>query len=151
MATQKRLTSEQVKALVPTLYPAIVALGETAESAGLERDLLELSNLRASQINGCAYCVHYHISNLRELGVPPEKIDLVVVWEEAGIFSERESAVLVWTEALTRIADARVPDETYARVSSVLTDQELVTLTASVCAINVWNRLSISFRFPPEV
>jgi len=75
----KRLSGDEVKRLVPTLYPAIVALGKTAESPGLKRELLELSNLRASQINGCTYCVHYHISNLRKIGVPTEKIDLVVV------------------------------------------------------------------------
>ena len=95
--------------------------------------------------------MHYHISNLREMGVPAEKIDLVVVWEEAGIFSDRESAVLLWTEELTRISETRVSDSTYARVNAILSDQELVALTAAVSTINVWNRLSISFRFPPEV
>ena len=151
MTTLKRLSGDEVKQFSPQLYPAIIKLGETAESAGLEPELLELSNLRASQINGCAYCVHYHISNLREMGVPAEKIDLVVVWEETGIFSDRESAVLLWTEELTRISETRVSDSTYARVNAILSDQELVALTAAVSTINVWNRLSISFRFPPEV
>ena len=146
-----RLSNRDVKNISPAYYSAILALGDTADGAGIEKELRELSSLRASQINGCAYCVHYHLSLLRELGVSQVKIDLTVVWDESGIFSERECAAFAWTEALTLISDTRVPDDVYARVSAVFSDAELIALTASITTINVWNRLSIAFRFPPEV
>ena len=113
-----RLTGRDVKKLLPEMYPAVVALGKSADAAGLEPALIGLINLRASQINGCAYCVQMHIGELQELGFPQEKINLVVVWQEAGIFSEREEAALAFTEALTLIAETHVPDEAYEAASS---------------------------------
>jgi AhpD family alkylhydroperoxidase len=146
-----RLTGRDVKKLLPEMYPAVVALGKSADAAGLEPALIGLVNLRASQINGCAYCVQMHIVELQELGFPQEKINLVVAWQEAGIFSEREEAALAFTEALTLIAETHVPDETYEAASSVFSGTELVGLTAAISTINVWNRISVTFRFPPEV
>jgi AhpD family alkylhydroperoxidase len=146
-----RLARHDVKKLLPNLTPAVVALGESGEPAGLEEELIGLINLRASQINGCAYCVHMHIGELQELGVPQAKINLVVAWEEAGIFSEREQAALAWTEALTLIAETHVPDRAYEAARSVFSDLEMVGLTAAISTINVWNRIAVTFRYPPAI
>lgn len=148
---QPRLESDRFSALVPDAYPAIEALGKAAEIAGLEPALLEMVNLRASQINGCAYCVQYHTANALRLGVSSDKLALVVVWAEAGVFSEREEAAFAWTEALTLIAGTRVPDEAYLAATGVFSDAELAALTTAIAAINVWNRISVSYRFAPAV
>ena len=149
--THTRLQSHELNTFLPGLSPALVALGKSAEPAGLEPELIELINLRVSQINGCAYCVQYHISNLQEIGTTPAKINLVVTWEEAGIFSEREEAAFAWAEALTLIAGTHVPDTAFEAARKVFSEQELVCLTAAVCAINSWNRISVSFRYAPEI
>jgi AhpD family alkylhydroperoxidase len=146
-----RLASHEFKRLVPGAYPAIDALSAAADAGGLDPSLLELVNLRASQLNGCAYCVQYHTSNLLVLGVSRDKIALVVVWREAGIFSPREAAALAWTEALTLLADTHVPDDVFAEARQVFPDQELASLTAAIAAINVWNRISVAFRYPPAI
>ncbi len=112
---------------------------------------IELINLRVSQINGCAYCVQYHISNLQELGVAPAKVNLTVAWEEAGIFSEREEAAFAWAEALTLIAETHVPDAAYEAARLVFSELELAGLTAVICAINSWNRIAVTFRYTPEI
>ena len=149
--THTRLQSSDLKKFLPGLSPAIVALGKSAEPAGLEPELIELINLRVSQINGCAYCVQYHISNLQELGVAPAKMNLVVAWEEAGIFSEREEAAFAWAEALTLIAETHVPDASFEAARLVFSELELAGLTAAVCAINSWNRIAVTFRYAPEI
>src|SRR4051794_8246318 len=149
--THTRLQSHDLKKFLPGLSPAIVALGKSAEPAGIEPELIELINLRVSQINGCAYCVQYHISNLQELGVAPAKMNLVVAWEEAGIFSEREEAAFAWAEALTLIAETHVPDAAYEAASAVFSDRELASLTTAIATINVWNRFAVTYRFPPEI
>jgi AhpD family alkylhydroperoxidase len=103
--------------LTPDAYEAVLALGQVAGKAGMDKQLLELIKLRASQINGCAFCVQYHILEAEKLGVPADKLNLVVVWREAPQFSQRERAALAWTEALTLLADG-VSDEVYAQASS---------------------------------
>jgi len=145
------LDSDAFSRLVPGAYPAIEALGDAASAGELEGELLELINLRASQLNGCAYCVQYHTGNALKLGVPRDTLNLVVVWREAGIFSEREAAALAWTEALTLLAETRVPDDTFAQARRVFSERELAALTAAIGAINVWNRISVAFRFAPAV
>jgi AhpD family alkylhydroperoxidase len=137
--------------MMPATKRAIIALGDSVEGAGLEPELLELVNLRCSQINGCAYCVQYHISNLQELGTAPAKINLVVAWREAGIFSAREEAAFAWAESLTLIAETHVPDADYDAARAVFSEQELASLTAAVATINVWNRFSVAYRFAPEI
>lgn len=146
-----RLARRAFYALVPGASQAINALDESAAAGGLDPDLLEFASLRASQINGCAYCVQYHTANLRNLGVPDDKLALVVVWREAGIFSAREAAALAWAEALTLLAETHVPDCAYAAARLVFSEQALAALTVSFSAINVWNRISVAYRFPVEV
>ena len=134
--------------LTPDAYDAVLALGQIAGKAGMDKQLLELIKLRASQINGCAFCVQYHILEGEKLGVPADKLNLVVVWREAPQFSPRERAALAWTEALTLLADG-VSDEVYAQASAEFSEKELAYLTSAVASINVWNRFGAAFRWTP--
>jgi AhpD family alkylhydroperoxidase len=149
--THTRLESRDLKRLLPDLYPAVRALEAAVEPAGLEPDLLMLVYLRASQINGCAYCVQLHTATGRELGIPDAKLKLTVTWREAGIFSGREQAALAWTEELTLIAHGHVPDAAYDAAREVFTELELAGLTAAIAKINVWNRIAVTYRYAPEV
>src|SRR5882724_13397076 len=126
------------KALAPDVHEIVSALGQAAAKAGIDKQLLELMKLRASQINGCAFCVQYHILQGEALGVPADKLNLVVVWREAPQFSARERAALAWTEALTTLPNG-VSDEVYSEVSAEFTEQELTYLTSAIASINVWN------------
>jgi AhpD family alkylhydroperoxidase len=134
--------------LTPDAYAAVLALGQVAAKAGMDKQLLELIKLRASQINGCAFCVQYHILQGESLGIPVDKLNLVVVWREAPLFSPRERAALAWTEALTLLTEG-VSDEIYAQVSAEFSEKELAYLTSAVASINVWNRLGVAYRWTP--
>ena len=134
--------------LAPDAYEAVLALGGFAAKAGLEKPLLELIKLRASQINGCAFCVQYHILQAEKLGMPVDKLNLVVVWREAPQFSARERAALAWTEALTLLT-AGVSDEVYDQARAEFSDVELSYLSSAVASINVWNRLGVAYRWTP--
>jgi AhpD family alkylhydroperoxidase len=134
--------------LAPDAYENVLALGGCAAKAGIDRSLLELIKLRASQINGCAFCVQYHILQAEKLGVSVDKLNLVVVWREAPQFSARERAGLAWTEALTLITSG-VSDEVYEQARAEFSDQELTYLTSAVASINVWNRFGVAYRWTP--
>ena len=110
--------------------------------------LLELIKLRASQINGCAFCVQYHILQSESLGMPADKLNLVVVWREAPLFSARERAALAWTEALTLLTEG-VSDEVYAQARAEFSEKELAYLTSAIASINVWNRFGVAYRWTP--
>jgi AhpD family alkylhydroperoxidase len=138
------------QALAPDAYQIVSALGQAAAKAGIDKHLLELIKLRASQINGCAFCVQYHILQAEGLGVSADKINLVVVWREAPLFSARERAALAWTEALTLVTEG-VSDEVYAQVSAEFSEKELAYLTSAIASINVWNRLGVAYRWTPPV
>ena len=135
-------------ALAPDAFEAVQALGKVAASAGIDKQLLELIKLRASQINGCAFCVQYHILQGEKLGLSADKINLVVVWREAPLFSARERAALAWTEALTLLAGG-VSDEVYAQASAEFSEKELTYLTSAIASINVWNRFGATYRWTP--
>ncbi len=113
---------------------------------GLEPVLLDLVRLRASQINGCAYCVDMHSKDLRARGESEQRLYALVAWREAPFFTDRERAALEWTEAVTLISQDHVPDEVFQRARRIFTETELVNLTACVLAINSWNRLGVAFR-----
>ena len=134
--------------LAPDAYAAVQALGEVAAKAGIDKQLLELIKLRASQINGCAFCVQHHILQSESLGIPADKLNLVVVWREAPQFSARERAALAWTEALTLLTGG-VSDEVFAQASAEFSQKELAYLTSAVTSINVWNRLGVAWRWTP--
>jgi AhpD family alkylhydroperoxidase len=133
----------------PKGFQAISALQAYVDSCGLERPLLELVNMRASEINGCAYCLDMHSKDARALGETEQRLYVLNAWRESPFYTERERAALLWTEAVTRIAENRVPDEVYERVQRQFSDDELANLTLAIATINSWNRLSISFRVLP--
>jgi AhpD family alkylhydroperoxidase len=118
------------------------------KKTGLEPDLLELVKLRASQINGCAYCIDMHTKDARSRGESEQRLYGISAWREAPFYTGRERAALAWAEAVTRVNEDRVPDEIYDQVKQHFTEKELVDLTLAVIAINSWNRLAISFRTP---
>ncbi len=133
----------------PKAYQAMSALESFVQSCGLERPLLELVKMRASQINGCAYCLDMHSKDARALGETEQRLYLLNAWREAPFYSERERAALEWTEAITLIAEGQIPDDVYERVSQQFSPEELSNLTLSIIAINGWNRLSVPFQIAP--
>jgi len=135
----------------PAAYKAVAALQTYVDQSGLDAKLRELIKIRASQINGCAYCLAMHTRDARKLGESDERMHLLNAWREAPIFTARERAALAWTEALTLVAQTHVPDDVYAEVRKQFSEKEIVDLTAAVVAINTWNRIAISLRATPQV
>lgn len=127
---------------------ALVALEAYVRESGLERSLLELVKLRASQINGCAYCVDMHTKDARAAGEMEQRLYATSVWREAPFFSQRERAALAWTEAITLVSEEGVEDELFRSVGEHFSEKELVDLTLAAVAINGWNRVAIAFRPP---
>ena len=133
----------------PDAIKAMRGLEEQIAKSTLEKPLIELVRLRASQINGCAYCVDLHSSDARTAGENERRLSALTVWREAPLFSDRERAALDWTESLTLVAATHVPDETWTRVCPNFTATEMVDLTLLVCTINAWNRIAVAFRKTP--
>jgi AhpD family alkylhydroperoxidase len=133
----------------PKGYQAMAALEHFVMSSGLERPLLELVKMRASQINGCAYCLDMHSKDARALGETEQRLYLLNAWREAPFYTARERAALEWTEAVTLIAGNHVSDDLYERVAKQFSPEELANLTLAIATINSWNRLSISFGIVP--
>ena len=132
--------------LAPAARTAMHAVEKYARESGLEAPLLELVRLRASQINGCAYCIDMHTKDARAHGETEQRLYTLSAWREAPFFTSRERAALAWTEAVTEIAASHAPDDVYEVALAEFTDTELVNLTMAIVAINGWNRLAISFR-----
>jgi AhpD family alkylhydroperoxidase len=139
---------DAAKYLNSGLGRAMLNLQKEVESSGLEKTLLELVKMRASQMNGCAYCIDMHTKDARLLGETEQRIYALNAWRETPFFNDRERAALEWTETVTRVGDTHVPDEVHDRVREHFSEAELVALTFAVVAINGWNRLAVSFRFP---
>jgi AhpD family alkylhydroperoxidase len=135
----------------PGAIKAMSGLELHLQKCGLERGLLHLLKLRASQINGCAFCIDMHTGEALVDGENPTRLHLLSVWRETPLFSEREQVALAWTEAGTLITEGGPSDELYARALQQFTEEELVNLTLAVVAINGWNRFSVSFRVPPAL
>jgi len=133
----------------PDAMKAMGALERRIATCALEKPLVELVRLRASQVNGCAYCVDLHAADALKAGEDPRRLATLSVWHEAPFFSDRERAALAWTEALTRVADTHVPDAVWAQVRPQFTPEEIVDLTLLVSTINAWNRFGIAFRKLP--
>ncbi len=135
--------------VAPGAYRAMSGLEKAVRESGLEPSLLDLIKLRASQINGCAYCLDMHWKDARARGESEQRLYSLDAWRETSYYTERERAALAWTEAVTQIAVNHVPDELYEQVRPHFSEEELVNLTLAVVAINGWNRLAISFRTEP--
>ncbi len=136
-------------AISPQGRQALLALHEHVENSGLERSLLDLINVRASQINGCGYCLWLHHREALAHGERAERLHVLPAWREVDAFSPRERAALAWTEAVTRIADDGVDDTLYADARMHFDEAELVALNYAAIEINAWNRLAIPFRKAP--
>lgn len=139
----------QYMKVAPGAYRAMAGLEHYLHESGLEESLLHLVKLRASQINGCAYCLDMHWKDLKATGETDQRLYELNAWQEAPFYSEREQAALAWTEAVTRVADTHVPDAVYEEVRGVFREKELADLTLAVAAINASNRLAISARTTP--
>jgi len=135
--------------VAPGAVQAMQALEGYIRQSGLEPDIFELVRVRASQINGCAFCIDMHTKEARAAGESEQRLYALDVWRETPFFSEREQAALEWTEAVTRVSERHVPDEVYERAREQFTEKELVELTMAVVATNGWNRLAISTRAVP--
>lgn len=133
----------------PQSAKAISDLHVFVRKCGLEHALLELVKLRASQINGCGHCIDMHTKELRADGESEQRLYLLSVWRESPFYSERERAALAWTEAVTLITNADVPDEVYETARAQFSEEELANLTVAIAAINGANRLNIAFRTVP--
>ncbi|HEY3148589.1 MAG TPA: carboxymuconolactone decarboxylase family protein [Dongiaceae bacterium] len=145
---QQRINPTQT---APDAYKALAAVQAYVNKSGIERPVLELVKMRASQINGCAFCLHMHSTDAIRAGEQPERLHLLPAWRETDLYTPRERAALAWTEALTRIADNDVPDDLYEEVRRHFSDKELVDLSYAIVTINGWNRLMKSFRVPPAI
>ncbi len=124
------------------------ALGEYLSSSSIEPSLRHLIEVRASQLNGCAFCLDMHTKDARELGETEQRLYTVAAWREAPFFTDRERAALLWTETLTQLANHPIPEDVRAKVRSAFNDQEFVDLTFAITTINAWNRLALSFETP---
>jgi AhpD family alkylhydroperoxidase len=130
----------------PASIQAMIQLEKHVTSNGIDKGLRELIKLRASQINGCAYCVDMHSRDLRKHGETEQRLNVLCVWRESPAFTEKERAALAWTEAVTLISQTGAPDDVYQEFARHFTEQERVQITLLIGAINIWNRLAVSFR-----
>jgi len=138
-----------IMSLVPGAYKAMAGLEMYVRGCGLEPSLLELVKIRASQINGCAFCLDMHTKDARHRGETEQRLYCLSAWRDTPFYTDRELAALEWTEAVTLISESDVPDDLYQRARSQFTETELANLTLAIVAINGWNRISISFRAEP--
>lgn len=130
----------------PEVVRAMMAMQRCVDNLSLERGLVELVKIRASQLNGCAYCIHMHTTDARKHGESEMRLYLLSAWRESPLFSERERAALAWTETLTLIAQTQVPDDAYALLNEHFSAQEQVELSLAITTINAWNRFAVGFR-----
>jgi AhpD family alkylhydroperoxidase len=134
--------------VLPAAPQALLGVEKVIASSSLEPTLLELVKVRASQINGCAFCLDMHTKDARAIGEDEQRLHLVAVWREASCFSERERAALAWSEAVTLLPESGAPDDVYDALRPVFSEEEIVALTLAIGLINVWNQLSVGFRRP---
>lgn len=137
-------------ATAPETFKALYALESFLRNSGLEHSLYELVKTRASQINGCAFCINMHTQDARAAGETEQRLYMLSVWRESSLYTPREQAALAWTEALTEISTKHAPDAEYSNMAAEFSEAEQVNLTALIGMINMWNRLSIGFNVPPE-
>ena len=133
----------------PKARAAMAGVERYARESGLETPLLELVRLRASQINGCAFCIDMHTKDARAEGETEQRLYALSAWHETPFYTDRERAALEWTEALTMVSESHVPDDVYERTCAQFSQDELVSLTMAIVAINGWNRLAVAFRQVP--
>jgi AhpD family alkylhydroperoxidase len=134
----------------PETYQAMRTVSNYTAECGLEPLLLELVKTRASQVNGCAFCIQMHTRDARKLGETEDRLHLLAAWREAPMYTPRERAALAWTEALTLLTEGHAPDDVYAEVREQFSDAEIAKLTLAIGVINSWNRIAVGLRFVPR-
>jgi len=139
----------EVAKLAPAGYRGLLEIERYLKTCGIEENILHLIKLRASQINGCAFCLDMHWKDLRAIGEGEQRLYSPEAWRENDIYNERERAALVWCEALTKITEGHAPDAVYDEVMQVFNEKEIADLTLAVGVINSWNRLAIASRMVP--
>ena len=146
-----RVDYDGFRTRVPDAHAALLDLGKAVDTRGLEKDLTELVKLRVSQINGCAFCLQLHLNIARKLGVEAAKLDLVGVWRDAPVFSDREAAALAWAETVTRLPGQGTGGTDWAALREHFTEEEALLLTVTVGTINAWNRITVALGFSPPI
>ncbi len=136
--------------LSPDAYKAMLGMEQALEKSGLELSLLELVRLRASQLNGCAYCVNMHANDARQAGETEQRLQCLSVWRETSFFTPRERAALAWVESLTLLPQEGAPQARFESLREQFTDKEMVDLTLAISTINAWNRFGVGFALQPE-
>jgi AhpD family alkylhydroperoxidase len=149
--TSERVDYRTFQSIMPEMGTGMAAISHALRKSGIEPELLEMLKIRVSQLNGCAFCVQFHLNDARKLNVPAAKLDLLAAWREAGIYSEREAAALEWAEKVTLLAAQPIDDQAYARVSAHFSEREVVFLTTAIGQINFWNRVAAPLRFTPPI
>jgi AhpD family alkylhydroperoxidase len=137
--------------VAPDTLKALGALEAQVQGSGLEQSLIELVKTRASQINGCAFCINMHTQDARKHGETEQRLYLLNAWQESPVYTDRERAALAWTEAVTLISEAHAPDDVYEEVRAQFSEADTVNLTMLIATFNAWNRIAISFRSVPPV
>jgi AhpD family alkylhydroperoxidase len=150
-ATAARIDWKAFQEIAPEFATAMAAITHALKKSSIEPDLRELIKIRASQLNGCAFCVQFHLNDARKIQVPPEKLDLLTAWREAGIFSPRECAALDWTERVTLLANHHIDDHAFEALKGHFNEREIVLLTVAISQINAWNRIAAPLRFTPPI
>jgi len=148
---EARLDHASFYKLAPRTREALIGMSKAAKDSGLEDSLIELVKIRASQINGCAFCLDMHARDAVRLGESHARLHVLAAWEESPAFTPRERAALAWTEALTLVAEGHVPDAVWEAVRPHFTDGELAQLTTMIVTINAWNRIAVAYRFQHPV
>ncbi|HTM16088.1 MAG TPA: carboxymuconolactone decarboxylase family protein [Terracidiphilus sp.] len=150
-ASNARIDYKIFQGIIPEMGTGMAAVSQALRKSGIEPELIELLKIRASQLNGCAFCVQYHLNDARKMNVPAAKLDLLATWRESGIFTEREAAALDWAEHVTLLAQHHIDDDAYSRVSAHFSEREIAFLTTAIGQINFWNRVAAPLRFTPPI
>lgn len=147
----ERISRSQVYKMQPALLQHLVALANAADASGLSAGLIHLIKIRASQLNGCAFCQHMHANEARKDGELQQRLDVLPAWREVGaVFTPAEQAALRWTEALTLVAHQGVSDADYAAVAAEFSEAQILDLSVLIVTINSWNRIAVAFHFQPD-
>jgi AhpD family alkylhydroperoxidase len=145
------LSYDKFAAQAGAVQSALRAISKAVDDSGLEKELTELVKVRVSQMNGCAFCIQFHLNLARKLALPAAKLDLVAAWREAGVFSDRERAALAWAEVLTELSPGAASDADYAALLEHFSEHEALHLTVAIGVINQWNRIGVALRFAPPI
>jgi len=149
--TSERIDYKTFQSIIPEMGTGVAAVSHALRKSGIEPELFEMLKVRVSQLNGCAFCIQYHLNDARKLNVPAAKLDLLAAWREAGIYTEREMAALEWAEHVTLLAAHHIDDQNYARLTTHFSEREIVFLTTAIGQINFWNRVAAPLRFAPPI